>query len=121
MLQEEQIRKVVGSVPRPIVGECRCLLVLETPHTTCQPFCGDIELLMQVVFSFFLRLLICLIFAKFLLRALGVDELRYLVGLTLVLVGNIYLFDFLEYRGRWFRRMWKFKREEKSEKTETAD
>ncbi len=76
---------------------------------------------MQIVFSFSLRLVICLIFAKFLLRALGVEDLRYLVGLTLVLVANIYLFDLLEYRSRWFLRRWKFRREDKSEETGTAD
>jgi len=76
---------------------------------------------MQVVFSFFLRLFLCLLFAKFLLRATGVDDLRYLVGLTLALVGNIYLFDFLEFRGRWVRRRWRWGREDNSEKTGAAD
>ncbi|MBM4294023.1 MAG: hypothetical protein FJ126_03855 [Deltaproteobacteria bacterium] len=76
---------------------------------------------MQVVFSFFLRAFICLLFAKFLLQSLGVDEPRYLVGMTLVLVGNIYLFDFLEFRGRWVRRRWKFRREDNSRNAGTAD
>jgi hypothetical protein len=76
---------------------------------------------MHAVFSFFLRLLICLIFAKFLLRALGADELRYLVGLTLLLLANTYLFDFLEYRGGWFLRRRSFRRADSSEKTGTAD
>ena len=55
---------------------------------------------MKVFFIFFLRLFICFVAAKFLLRALGLDSRAYLIALTLLFAGNLYWFDFLEYRGR---------------------
>jgi hypothetical protein len=55
---------------------------------------------MKVVFIFFLRLFFCFVAAKFLLRVLGLDTQAYLIALTAILLGNIYWFDFLEYRDR---------------------
>ncbi len=55
---------------------------------------------MKVFFIFFLRLFFCFVAAKFILQALGWDSRAYLIGLTLLLLGNIYWFDFLQYRGR---------------------
>jgi len=53
---------------------------------------------MKLLFSFFLRLFISFVAAKLFLRAVGADTLGYLMGLTLILVGNIYWFDLLHYR-----------------------
>jgi hypothetical protein len=53
---------------------------------------------MKIFFIFFLRLFICFVAAKFLLRALDLDHRAYLIGLTAIFLGNIYWFDFLEYR-----------------------
>jgi hypothetical protein len=55
---------------------------------------------MKVFFVFFLRLFFCFVAAKFILQALDWDSRAYLIGLTLLLLGNIYWFDFLQYRGR---------------------
>jgi hypothetical protein len=55
---------------------------------------------MKVIFIFFLRLFFCLVFAKFILRAVGQDSQNYLIALTLLLLGNIYWFDYLQYRSR---------------------
>ena len=55
---------------------------------------------MKVFFTFFLRLFFCFVAAKFLLRILGLDSQAYLIGLTAILLGNIYGFDYLEYRDR---------------------
>jgi hypothetical protein len=55
---------------------------------------------MKVFFIFFMRLFICFVAAKFLLRALDLDSRAYLIGLTAIFLGNIYWFDFLEYRDR---------------------
>ncbi|MEW6387198.1 MAG: hypothetical protein AB1491_06755 [Thermodesulfobacteriota bacterium] len=54
------------------------------------------------VLKLVLRLFISLVAAKFFLRLVGVADLGYLLGLTLLLTGNIYLFDFLEYGDRRF-------------------
>jgi hypothetical protein len=61
---------------------------------------------MTSVFSFFLRLFFCFVAAKFLLRALELDSVDYLLGLTAIFLANVYLFDYLEYRDRlvFFRR-----------------
>jgi hypothetical protein len=55
---------------------------------------------MKVFFTFFLRLFFCFVAAKFLLRLLGLDTQAYLMGLTMVFLGNLYGFDYLEYRDR---------------------
>lgn len=55
---------------------------------------------MKTVFTFFLRLFFCFVAAKFLLRALSLDSQAYLIGLTAILLGNLYGFDYLEYRDR---------------------
>ena len=55
---------------------------------------------MKVIFIFFLRVFVCFVAAKFILRALGLDQRAYLIGLTLIFAANLYWFDFLEYRDR---------------------
>jgi hypothetical protein len=60
---------------------------------------------MQTAFSFFLRLFFCLVAAKLFLRVSRLDGLGFLLGLTALLLANVYLFDYLEYRDRLaFRR-----------------
>lgn len=55
---------------------------------------------MKIFFIFFLRLFFCFVAAKFILQALDWDSRAYLIGLTLLFLGNIYWFDFLQYRDR---------------------
>jgi hypothetical protein len=55
---------------------------------------------MKPFFIFFLRLFFCFVAAKFILQALDWDSRAYLIGLTLLFLGNIYWFDFLQYRDR---------------------
>jgi len=55
---------------------------------------------MKVFFTFFLRLFFCFVAAKFLLRVLGLDTQAYLIALTVIFLGNLYGFDYLEYRDR---------------------
>lgn len=55
---------------------------------------------MKAFFIFFLRLFCCFVAAKIILRVLGLDHRAYLIALTLVFTGNLYWFDFLEYRDR---------------------
>jgi hypothetical protein len=55
---------------------------------------------MSAAFSFFLRLFLCFAAAKFLLRAIGVEGRDYLVGLTLLFLGNVYWFSYLVFRDR---------------------
>jgi hypothetical protein len=55
---------------------------------------------MQPVFAFFVRLLLAFIAAKFLLYLLRLEGLGPLIGLTLLFLGNVYLFDYLDYRSR---------------------
>lgn len=55
---------------------------------------------MKTIFIFFLRLFFCFVAAKFLLRVLGWDSQGYLIGLTVIFLGNLYWFDFLEFRDR---------------------
>jgi hypothetical protein len=55
---------------------------------------------MKVFFIFFLRLFFCFVAAKFILQALDWDSRAYLIGMTLLFLGNIYWFDFLQYRDR---------------------
>ena len=56
---------------------------------------------MSAVFSFFLRLFICLVAAKFLLHILRVESRGYLVGLTALFLANLYWFDYLGSRDRF--------------------
>ena len=55
---------------------------------------------MKVFFTFFLRLFFCFVAAKFLLRVLGLDTQACLIALTAIFLGNLYVFDYLEYRDR---------------------
>jgi hypothetical protein len=55
---------------------------------------------MRVAFSFFLRLFLCFVAARFLLRAIGVEGRDYLVGLTLLFLVNVYWFSYLVFRDR---------------------
>ncbi|MGB8991035.1 MAG: hypothetical protein WCD80_03170 [Desulfobaccales bacterium] len=55
---------------------------------------------MSSVFSFFLRLLLCFVGARFLLQAIGVPGRNYLVGLTALLLVNVYVFSYLVFRER---------------------
>jgi hypothetical protein len=54
---------------------------------------------MKHVFTFFLRLLVSFLAAKFLTRHFGLEGLGYWLGLTLAFLANIYFFDYLDYRG----------------------
>jgi hypothetical protein len=60
---------------------------------------------MSAVFSFFLRLFLCFVAARFLLQAIGVEGRNYLVGLTIVLLINVYWFSYLVFRDRPASRM----------------
>jgi hypothetical protein len=53
---------------------------------------------MGTVFSFFLRLFLCFVAAKFLLHAIGVAGREYLVGLTILFLINVYVFSYLVFR-----------------------
>jgi len=55
---------------------------------------------MSKVFSFFLRLFLCFVAARFLLQAIGVEGRDYLVGLTLLFLINVYWFSYLVFRDR---------------------
>jgi hypothetical protein len=55
---------------------------------------------MSKVFSFFLRLFLCFVAARFLLQAIGVEGRDYLVGLTLLFLVNVYWFSYLVFRDR---------------------
>jgi hypothetical protein len=61
-------------------------------------------MLMRTTFAFFLRLFICFVAAKFILRVLEVESRSYLVGLTLLFTANVYWFDYLGFRERIFFR-----------------
>jgi hypothetical protein len=54
----------------------------------------------KVAFSFFLRLFVCFVAAKFLVQAVDLDARSYLVALTVVLLINVYLLDYLVFRDR---------------------
>jgi hypothetical protein len=56
-------------------------------------------------FTFSLRLLIAFLAAKFLTRHFGLEGMGYWLGLTLAFVANIYLFDYLDYRGHALFRL----------------
>jgi hypothetical protein len=55
---------------------------------------------MSTAFSFFLRLFLCFVAARFLLQAIGVEGRDYLVGLTLLFLINVYWFSYLVFRDR---------------------
>ena len=55
---------------------------------------------MSAAFSFFLRLFLCFVAARFLLQAIGVAGRDYLVGLTLLFLANVYWFSYLVFRDR---------------------
>jgi hypothetical protein len=55
---------------------------------------------MGTVFSFFLRLFLCLAAARLLLQAIGVAGRDYLMGLTLLFLANVYWFSYLVFRDR---------------------
>jgi len=55
---------------------------------------------MSAAFSFFLRLFLCFVAARFLLQAIGVEGRDYLVGLTLLFLANVYWFSYLVFRER---------------------
>ena len=55
---------------------------------------------MSTAFSFFLRLFLCFVAARFLLQAIGVEGREYLVGLTLLFLVNVYWFSYLVFRDR---------------------
>jgi hypothetical protein len=55
---------------------------------------------MSAAFSFFLRLFLCFVAARFLLQAIGVEGRDYLVGLTLLFLVNVYWFSYLVFRDR---------------------
>jgi hypothetical protein len=55
---------------------------------------------MSTAFSFFLRLFLCFVAAKFLLQAIGVEDRGYLVGLTILFLVNVYWFSYLLFRDR---------------------
>jgi hypothetical protein len=55
---------------------------------------------MSKAFSFFLRLFLCFVAARFLLQAIGVEGRDYLVGLTLLFLVNVYWFSYLVFRDR---------------------
>jgi hypothetical protein len=60
---------------------------------------------MSAVFSFFLRLFLCFVAARFLLQAIGMEGRTYLVGLTMVLLVNVYWFSYLVFRDRTASRI----------------
>jgi hypothetical protein len=55
---------------------------------------------MSTAFSFFLRVFLCFVVARFLLQAIGVEGRGYLVGLTLLFLSNVYWFSYLVFRDR---------------------
>jgi hypothetical protein len=55
---------------------------------------------MGKAFSFFLRLFLCFVAARFLLQAIGVEGRDYLVGLTVLFLVNVYWFSYLVFRDR---------------------
>jgi hypothetical protein len=75
---------------------------------------------MKLVFGFSLRFFIAFVAAKLILGHLGLDTPGYLLGLSLLLVANTYLFDFLEYNSQRVWRRLKARRKAPM-KTETED
>jgi len=78
---------------------------------------------MQLLFTFFFRLFLAFLAGKFLARWFGFEGVGSLVGLTLLFLGNFYLFDFFDYRDRsvWRRRPWGRKKEDAAPPSPTAE
>ncbi len=55
---------------------------------------------MGVLFSFFLRLFICFVAAKLVVHVVDLDSRSYLLSLTILLLVNVYLLDYLVFRER---------------------
>jgi hypothetical protein len=55
---------------------------------------------MNLLFGFFLRLFFCFVGAKFLLHAVGAESRGYLLGLTGLLLINVYWLGYLVFRDR---------------------
>jgi hypothetical protein len=55
---------------------------------------------MRIAFGFFLRLFLCFVGAKLVLRAFDLANRDYLLALTVVLLINVYLFQYLVFRDR---------------------
>ena len=55
---------------------------------------------MSTAFSFFLKLFLCFVAARFLLQAIAVEGRGYLVGLTILFLVNVYWFSYLVFRDR---------------------
>ena len=55
---------------------------------------------MNGVFAFFLRLFICFVAAKLVVLAVDLNSRAYLLSLTVVLLVNVYLLDYLVFRDR---------------------
>jgi len=55
---------------------------------------------MNFLFSFFLRLFICFVAAKLVVLAADLNSRTYLLSLTVVLLVNVYLLDYLVFRDR---------------------
>jgi len=70
-----------------------------TPDLVNEAEMGDNDH-MGRLFAFFFRLLLAFLAARFLARFLGLEGLAWLVGLTLAFLGNLYLFDYYDHRGR---------------------
>ncbi len=55
---------------------------------------------MNSVFGFFLRLFACFVFAKLVVLITDLNSRSYLLSLTIVLLVNVYLLDYLVFRDR---------------------
>jgi hypothetical protein len=55
---------------------------------------------MNWLFSFFLRLFVCFLAAKFLVQVVDLNSRTYLLSLTALLIINVYLFEILVHLGR---------------------
>lgn len=55
---------------------------------------------MNSLFSFFLRLFICFVAAKLVVQVVDLDSRSYLLSLTMLLLVNVYLLDYLVFRER---------------------
>lgn len=55
---------------------------------------------MNFVFAFFLRLFICFVAAKLVVLAVDLNSRTYLLSLTVILLVNVYLLDYLVFRDR---------------------
>ncbi len=55
---------------------------------------------MNGVFAFFLRLFICFVAAKLVVLVADLNSRTYLLSLTVILLVNVYLLDYLVFRDR---------------------